>query len=190
MVAPRTDYEEEFFDGMTIPKLAQLFRMERRTVQEKLRGVRPTSERRGAPVYHVADAAPYLVDPVVDIQKYLQELTPSELPPQLQQTFWAAQNSKLKFMEASKDLWRTTAVMELLAAVFSSISQSFRLIEDEVQSKDELSPKQRQIIRKMMDGSIIMARKRLVDDFEVYSGVRDKEALTEFNLDDTAGEEE
>ena len=34
MSAAKIDYEEEFFNGMTIPRLAQLFRLDRRTVTE------------------------------------------------------------------------------------------------------------------------------------------------------------
>ena len=44
MAASKIDYEEEFFDGMTVPRLAQLFRLDRRTVTEKLRPLRPTGD--------------------------------------------------------------------------------------------------------------------------------------------------
>ncbi|MGV2479856.1 UNVERIFIED_CONTAM: DUF1441 family protein, partial [Salmonella enterica subsp. enterica serovar Weltevreden] len=124
MAAPKIDYEEEFFNGMTIPRLAQLFRLDRRTVTEKLRPLRPTGERRGAPTYHVVDAAPYLVDPIVDIEEYLKNIGPSDLPPSLQAQYWNAQNGKLKYKEQAGDLWRTQQVLEVLTGVFRSFTQS------------------------------------------------------------------
>lgn len=191
MAAPKIDYEEEFFDGMTVPRLAQLFRLDRRTVTEKLRPLRPTGERRGAPTYHVVDAAPYLVEPIVDIAKYLAEVGPGDLPAPLQAQYWNAQNSKLKYKEQSGDLWRTSQVMEVFTGVFRSLTQSLRLLADRVEAQTGLTGEQRAIIEKeVSDKALNMLRKRLVEDFEIYSGIKDKEQLADIQLDDIGLEEE
>lgn len=191
MAAPKTDYEEEFFHGMTIPRLAQLFRLDRRTVTEKLRPLRPTGERRGAPTYHVCDAAPYLVEPIVDIAKYLAEIGPGDLPAALQAQYWNAQNSKLKYKEQSGDLWRTDTVMEIFTGVFRSLTQSLRLLADRVEARTDLTPEQRQIIEKeISDKMLNMLRKRLVEDFEMYVGIKDKEQLADIKIDDIGLDEE
>lgn len=191
MAAPKIDYEEEFFDGMTVPRLAQLFRLDRRTVTEKLRPLRPTGERRGAPTYHVVDAAPYLVEPIVDIAKYLAEVGPGDLPAPLQAQYWNAQNSKLKYKEQSGDLWRTSQVMEVFTGVFRSLTQSLRLLADRVEAQTGLTGEQRAIIEKeISDKALNMLRKRLVEDFEIYSGIKDKEQLADIQLDDIGLEEE
>ena len=191
MAAGKVDYEEELFNGMTVPRLAQLFRLDRRTVTEKLRPLRPTGERRGAPTYHVADAAPYLVDPIVDIAKYLAEVGPGELPAALQAQYWNAQNSKLKYKEQSGDLWRTQQVLDVLTGVFRSLSQSLRLLADRVEAKTGLTSEQRTFIeREISDKALDMLRKRLIEDFEVYSGIKDKEQLADIVVDDTGLEEE
>lgn len=191
MAAPKIDYEEEFFNGMTIPRLAQLFRLDRRTVTEKLRPLRPTGERRGAPTYHVVDAAPYLVDPIVDIEEYLKNIGPSGLPPSLQAQYWNAQNGKLKYKEQAGDLWRTQQVLEVLTGVFRSLTQSLRLLADRVEAQTGLTPEQRAIIeREVSDKAIDMLRQRLIEDFEFYVGINDKEQLADIKLDDIGIEEE
>lgn len=190
MAAPKIDYEEEFFHGMTVPRLAQLFRLDRRTVTEKLRPLRPTGERRGAPTYHVVDAAPYLVEPIVDIAAYLANVGPSDLPPPLQAQYWNAQNSMLKFKENSGDLWRTSAVLEVFTGVFRSLTQSLRLLADRVEAQTGITPEQRSIIEKeVSDKALDMIRKRLVEDFEMYVGIKDKEQLADIKLDDIGLEE-
>ena len=191
MAAPKIDYEEEFFNGMTIPRLAQLFRLDRRTVTEKLRPLRPTGERRGAPTYHVVDAAPYLVDPIVDIEEYLKNIGPSDLPPSLQAQYWNAQNGKLKYKEQAGDLWRTQQVLEVLTGVFRSLTQSLRLLADRVEAQTGLTPEQRAIIeREVSDKAIDMLRQRLIEDFEFYVGINDKEQLADIKLDVIGIEEE
>lgn len=191
MAAPKIDYEEEFFDGMTVPRLAQLFRLDRRTVTEKLRPLRPTGERRGAPTYYVVDAAPYLVEPIVDIAKYLADVGPGDLPAPLQAQYWNAQNSKLKYKEQSGDLWRTQQVLEVLTGVFRSLTQSLRLLADRIEAQTGLTTEQRAIIEKeISDKAIDMLRKRLVDDFEIYVGIKDKEQLADIKLDDIGLDEE
>lgn len=191
MAAPKIDYEEEFFHGMTVPRLAQLFRLDRRTVSEKLRPLRPTGDRRGAPTYHVVDAAPYLVEPIVDIAAYLQNIGPGDLPPPLQAQYWNAQNSMLKFKENSGDLWRTSQVLEVFTGVFRSLTQSLRLLADRVEAQTGITVEQRAIIEKeVSDKALDMIRKRLVDDFETYVGIKDKEQLADIKLDDIGLEDE
>lgn len=191
MAAPKIDYEEEFFDGMTVPRLAQLFRLDRRTVTEKLRPLRPTGDRRGAPTYHVVDAAPYLVEPIVDIAKYLAEIGPGDLPAPLQAQYWNAQNGKLKYKEQAGDLWRTEQVLNVLTTVFRSLTQSLRLLADRVESQTGLTPEQRAIIeREISDKALNRVRKRLVEDFEVYNGIKDKEQLADITLGDIGLDDE
>lgn len=191
MAAKKIDYEEEFFDGMTVPRLAQLFRLDRRTVTEKLRPLRPTGERHGAPTYHVVDAAPYLSEPIIDIEEYLKNIGPGDLPAALQAQYWNAQNGKLKYKEQAGDLWRTTQVLEVFTGAFRSLAQSLRLLSDRVEAQVGLTAEQRQIIEKeISDKALNTLRKRLVDDFEVYVGVKDKEQLADIKLDDIGLEDE
>ena len=191
MAAPKIDYEEEFFSCMTVPRLAQLFRLDRRTVTEKLRAVRPTGERRGAPTYHVVDAAPYLVEPIIDIAEYLKNAGPGDLPAPLQAQYWNAQNGRLKYLEQSKDLWRTSQVLEVLTTVFRSLSQSLRLLADRVEAQVGITVAQREVIEKeISDKAVNMLRQRLVADFEFYIGIKDKEQLAEIKLDELDEEDD
>jgi hypothetical protein len=191
MSAPKTDYEEEFFHGMTVPRLAQLFGMDRRTVTEKVRALRPCGERRGTPVYHVRDVAPYLVEPIVDIEKYLQNIGPSDLPASLQHTYWNAQNGKLKYKENAKELWRTGAVMDVLIVTFRSLTQTLRLFADRIEAIRGLTPEQRRIIEHEISDTLVNTlRKNLIDDFSMYNGFQDKEPLADIKLSELDEEEE
>lgn len=191
MAANKIDYEAEFFNGMTIPRLAQLFRLDRRTVTEKLRPLRPCGDRRGAPIYFVHDAAPYLVQPIIDLEEYLQNIGPNDLPPSLQQAYWNAQNSKLKYKENAKDLWRTDAVMQVFTSVFRSMTQTLRLFADRIDAIHGLTPDQRKIIEKSVSDDLVnLLRKGLVDDFEMYAGIKDKEELADITVEDLSEEDD
>lgn len=191
MAAPKTDFEDGFYNGFTVPKLAQLFRMDRRTVTEKLRGVRPTGERLGAPVYHVVDVAAYLVDPIIDIEEYLRTAGPADLPAPLQAQYWSAQNGMLKYKEQAKDLWRTEAVLKVFTTAFRSLSQSLRLFADRLDAVHGLTPEQRKIIeREISDTLVNQLKVNLVDDFSVYSGVADKEKLADIVLEPAKEEDD
>ena len=110
---------------------------------------------------------------------------PGDLPAPLQAQYWNAQNSKLKYKEQSGDLWRTQQVLEVLTGVFRSLTQSLRLLADRIEAQTGLTPEQRAIIeREVSDKAIDMLRKRLVEDFEVYVGIKDKEQLADIKLDD------
>ena len=88
-------------------------------------------------------------------------------------------------------MWRTQQVLEVLTGVFRSLTQSLRLLADRIEAQTGLTPEQRAIIeREVSDKAIDMLRKRLVEDFEIYVGIKDKEQLADIKLDDIGLDEE
>lgn len=175
MTKHTADWEEEIFDGMSIGRLSQVFRMDRRKVQEKLLGCRTHGQRNGYDVYLLAEAARYLVDPVVDIEEYVKKLKPSDLPASLSDQFWSSQNKRLKFLADSGQLWRTTKVLEVLTTAFRTLRQSILLFADTVENRHGLTDDQRKSLEQMSDGLIEELRRALVDQFEFRGGRDDQE---------------
>ena len=97
----------------------------------------------------------------------------------------------LKYKENSGDLWRTQKVVEAMTGVFRSLTQSLRLLADRIEAQTGLTSEQRAIIeREISDKAIEMLRKRLIEDFELYNGFKDKEQLADIKIDDIGLEEE
>ena len=131
------------------------------------------------------------LDTLKVIAEYLKNAGPGDLPAALQAQYWNAQNGRLKYLEQSKDLWRTPQVLEVLTTVFRSLSQSLRLLADRVEAQVGITVAQREVIEKeISDKAVNMLRQRLVADFEFYIGIKDKEQLAEIKLDELDEEDD
>lgn len=162
------------YTGATASQLATIFGMTPQEVNKRIGGRVTPSVPGKAPRYLIRDAAPFLCNPVFDIEEFLKNMTPSKLPPMLQDAFWKAQNNRQEFEENQGDLWRTSRVVEVLMSVFKVIRMTALMFQDTVERQAELTPKQRQIIIELSDGLIETARKNLVDEFKDYHPPEDE----------------
>lgn len=149
--------------GVSVQQLCRIFRMTRQGVENKLRNARPIDlGAHGNPVYDLADAASYLIEPKIDIDEYLQTIKPERLPDHLRETFWNARLKRQRYEENAGDLWRTKKVMEVVGELFLDFSNKLNLIPDLVERQTGFSPEQYRLVRSIVDS----IREEMVDDAE------------------------
>lgn len=163
-------------DGVTVTTLSQIFAIDHKEVNKRLLGkVTPVSSAKDKNIrYRIRDAAPFLIDLKVDPEEYLKSLSPSKLPPALQDSFWKAMLSRQKYEENKGDLWRTSRVFEVVAASFKVIRLTVLMFNDTVSQQTELSERQREIIQELTDGLLQTLHDALVEEFEMYAPAADE----------------
>lgn len=165
-MAHRTKPQEHLqalFDGCSISELGAIFCKDKRTVAEKIRNVQPSMMRDGFPIYPLAEAAKYLVDPAVDIEAYIKQLRPQDLPPLLLKEFWAGQLAQQKYELNAGKLWPTVDVMMVLASVFKNLKTGILLFADTIEAKTDLTDKQRTLLNELSDGLLVELHRTLVE---------------------------
>lgn len=156
-------------DGVPATTLAQIFGLDHKEVNKRIAGkVTPIASKDKYTRYRIRDAAPYLVDLKLDPEEYLKSLSPSKLPPALQDAFWKSLLSRQKYEENKGDLWRTARVFEVISASFKVIRLTILMFNDTVSQQTELSERQREIIQTLTDGLLANLHTALVDEFEMY----------------------
>lgn len=142
--------------GVTEAWLAQTFRMDQKTVREKLKWCVPKrTVQRGRTMvtryYDIKDAAAFLVTPAISTQDVLRELKRGQLPPALQQSVWDALLKRQTWEERAGQLWHTDKVREVLGSTFQTIKFTIQLWAETVERQTEMTPEQRELIVKMSD---------------------------------------
>lgn len=186
-----TDDESKgvIYEGANMSQLMTLFKLDYRTVQRKVfeSGVKPAGKRYGADIYSVAEIAPYLVKPVVDVETYIRKMHHSELPKMLTKEYWAGQREKQNVLERSGHLWSTEKIVEKVGELLKIVKMSTLLMLDAVERQSELSPRQRDIIKNLARGLLTDIQQRIQADFknpeeETPSHVERQEAQDEQEL--------
>lgn len=175
--------------GATAPDLAQLFDVPIARVKQRLSGrVKPmTSVDSSAPRWRVKDAAPYLVNPKIDVEEFLRSLTPAKLPPKLQSAFWQAQNERMDFEERQGQLFNADRVREMLSTITKPVRMTILMMKHEVASREELTPRQRAVIEEISDTVLAQLRAGILKAFEGYTPPPDEHGRP---IDDIAVETE
>ncbi len=151
--------------GATITDLAALFGIDRKQVRERIGDVPSRGMRGNLVIWRVKDVAPRLAKmdgKMTDIVRRIMETHHTDLPKMLAKEFWQAQNSRLRYLKDTGDLWDTSAVVELAAEVFKTLRLSLMLAADAVERETTLSPRQREIIENLMHEALNDAREKLV----------------------------
>lgn len=150
------------FEGASLSQLSRLFGRDNRTTAAKLQGLHPVGVRAGSPIYAVKDAAPLLVPPAYDIDEFIRRMTISDLPMQIRKEFWAGMRSKQLYEKEAGDLWPTDQVSEMLTELFKTMKMSLLLTRDTIERETELSDRQRDIVRRIIDGCLRDLNMRVV----------------------------
>tara|TARA_R110000796_G_scaffold41118_7_gene101525 strand:- start:8630 stop:9313 length:684 start_codon:yes stop_codon:yes gene_type:complete len=173
--------------GVTVYWLSQVFGLTPETVRMRLADVTPESVSGKSNRYRVKDAAEVLVDPKIDIEKYMKRMRPTDLPPNLQKEIWDARLKRQKWEAMAGDQWHTNDVMEVLSDVFSIIKSTIQLWPDTLERTLSLSDEQRELLVVMGD--------TLQD--EVYQGIKKmaslkttKSALYDLDKEDAQDDED
>ena len=138
--------------GVSVQWLARAFRTTRHLVDKKLVGLKPLSVgKHGNPLYDFVEAAELIVEPKVDVEKYLTTLKPEKLPERLREGYWNAKLKRQRWEEKAGDLWRTEVVIERFSEVLLELRMMLQLIPDSVERAAGLSDEQHRVVRSVID---------------------------------------
>jgi len=156
------------YEGATIRQLCLLFQMDAKTVTPKVSSLVPVGRRRGTAIYNVAEAASRLVKPGYEIERVITTMSATDLPPGLQNAFWAAQKTRAAYEEMIGHLWRTSRVVRLISVLFNSVRMILLLLPDTIEREAGLSREQKAVVRRVVEGAIVEGRKAIMKEFEGY----------------------
>lgn len=167
MAEAKRDREElgALFNGCSVSMLGQIFNLDNREVARRIVDLKKSGDRDGFPVYDLAAAARYLVDPIINIQAYILSLKPADLPVPLQKAYWEGLLSKQKWQENAKDLWRTEKVMDVFVDTFKKLRATLVMFDDSVEAAVGVNEAQRKMIRLLADRLLDDIRESLVEEF-------------------------
>lgn len=149
--------------GVSITWLAYAFHMDKNTVKRRIAPLEPIGKKLGHPVYAMRQAAAYLIQPKVDIAEWIKKLRPNDLPPLLQEVFWAAALKRQKWEENAGDLWRTDAILDVFGELAMSIKSQVQLWVENVDRNHNISPEIRKAITEQSDNLLAEIHKILID---------------------------
>jgi len=132
--------------GVSVSWLAAVWGKSTEWVRQRLAHCPPVAQHGNAFRYNIAEAAEYLVDPKVDVTKYLRDLKSTDLPAHLQKEIWDARLKRQKWEIAAGELWHTQDVMAVLSSTFAIIKSSIQLWPDTVERQVGLTDDQRALL--------------------------------------------
>lgn len=154
--------------GVGINALSQIFDKPPVDIKKAVAKVKPKGFRGSKPIYDLAEAAQYLVNPVIDVAEFLRNMKPADLPHQLSRDYWQGQINRQKYEAAAGHYWKTERVQTVLATVLSLVRQQVLLFVDSVEQQTSLTPAQRKIIEGMCDSLLQDSADALRAEFAFY----------------------
>jgi len=142
---------EHVMKGVSATWLAKMMRMDLAEVKRRLSVVTPMSGAKNQAKYDLKTAMPHLVDPITDIEEYLKNLDPKDLPPKLSAAFWQGLKVRLQTMEQANQLWPTATVIEAFGEVFKIIRAQTALWVDTIEENKGITDEQRELLNTLID---------------------------------------
>lgn len=146
----KTSYVHELQRGVTINWLMQAFGMNRRQVLNRLADCPVLrAGQNGTKVFDFRVACAYLIDPRVNVKKYIENLDPKELPENLRSEYWSARIKEQKARLNAEGLWLTQDVQAAFADVFKMVKETVTLWTDTVDESTGLTSEQVEIVDRL-----------------------------------------
>ncbi len=178
----------------TMSQLAQLFNTDAKTLPKRLKGCIPKGQRRGYQVYSIREAASFLVTPGYEIEEYIRQMSPQELPPLLSKEFWNGQNARINYEKNMGNLWPTEQVVEFLGELANVVRMSNLLLADDVNREESLTDGQRKAIQRISDAALATLKKNIAERFAHFHANRPAPGLPQLRLveplDDDEGDDD
>lgn len=152
----------------TLSQIAKLFRTDAKTLPERLRGIVSVGRRNGYKVYDIAEVASRIIKPSYEIEQFIRQMSPQELPPLLSKEFWNGQKARLAYEKDIGNLWPTADVVELLGVTQQGIRQVLLLAIDDVDREEGFTDGQRKVFRRIIDAGIVAMKDNLTEKFKEY----------------------
>jgi hypothetical protein len=152
----------------TLSQIAQMFNTDAKTLPARMKGVVPAGKRNGYKVYNIREAAGRLVTPSYEIEQFIKQMSPQELPPLLNKEFWNGQRARIAYEKEMGNLWPTEDVVELFGVLEQGVRQTWILLTDDVEREESVTDGQRKVLRRISDAAITTFKNKLVEKFKDY----------------------
>lgn len=140
------------YGGVSAAWLGHVFGMDKNTIKKKLAKCEVAGRNGQTPLYRIKDAAAWLIPPKVDIGTWIKGQRPRDLPPELNDAYWAAMGKRQKVLKEAGDTWNTADVLAVFGAAAIKIKTTVQLWVDEVERVKGLTDEQRKMLVQMSDG--------------------------------------
>lgn len=153
----RVDEQTEvmLYQGASITQLSTIFGMDVREIRTRMRGmVMPCGQRANNEIYSIKEVAPYLVQPAYDMDEFIQRMSTADLPTLLRKEYWAGMRSRQLYEKEAAELWGTQEVIETISEVLKTVRLSMLLSRESISRETELTPRQQQIIERIIDKTL------------------------------------
>lgn len=165
--------------GLSIGDLATVFGVTRTVMSKAVEMLQPVGRRGRAVLYTIADVAPMIVKPSIDLDSYIRTLRPKDLPPPLQKGFWDAQAARQSYEEKAGNLWHTHRVQSVIGTLVMLVRQRLVLATDQVDRLAPLNEEQRRLVRSTFDQTLSELQQAVIDAFKDYRGAGDRQDMFE-----------
>lgn len=157
----------------TMSQIAQMFETDPKTLPQRMKGVIPAGKRNGYKVYKIKEAAGRLVKPGYEIEDFIRQMSPQELPPLLNKEFWNGQRARQAYEKEMGNLWPTEDVVELFSTLCQGVRQTLILVIDDIEREEGFTDGQRKAFRRITDSAILMMQEKITDTFQDHYAQRD-----------------
>lgn len=159
--------ESILFEGANMSELSILFKCDHRVLKEKMHGIAPCGKRGQALIYDISEVASRmgkLTEEQVD--KAMRRLNHADLPKQLTKEYWAGKRSKQAYEREEGDLWPTARVVSEVGEMVKSLKMELDLLTDGIERNSEMTDRQREVAKQLVNGAKTNMLKRLKERFE------------------------
>lgn len=159
--------ESILFEGANMSELSILFKCDHRVLKEKMHGIAPAGKRGQALIYDISEVASRmgkLTEEQVD--KAMRRLNHADLPKQLTKEYWAGKRSKQAYEREEGDLWPTARVVSEVGEMVKSLKMELDLLTDGIERNSEMTDRQREVAKQLVNGAKTNMLKRLKERFE------------------------
>lgn len=152
----------ELLRPVTQATLAQLFRMDPKTVRRRL--ARCPHRREGQRfLYDFREACGFLVTPKMTTEEFIRTLNSSHLPPEINKAFWDGQRSRVKYKIEAQEAWETEDVLDVLGDAFMTVKDTLTMLVEDLRERARLTPEQAAAAEETIDGLRDTLRQKLVE---------------------------
>lgn len=152
----------------TVAQIAQLFNTDAKTLPRRMKGLVPKGTRKGYKVFNIAEAASRIITPGYEIEEFIRQMSPQEMPVLLSKEFWNGQNARINYEKALGNLWPTEDVVAALGEFANTVRITLLLVPDDVDREIGVTDGQRDIVRRIMHAAVDTLKKNIAERFKDY----------------------
>ena len=133
--------------------LADFFSMDPTTVRKRLKGKCNPAGLAGhnREVYLFHEAVPFLVKSKMTPAEFVKTLNLVDMPPVINNAFWTAQRTRIRYKLEAQEAWDTEDVLRFLGGTAMELKDALTMSVEEMRQRAKLSDEQCVLFEKMLD---------------------------------------